>query len=379
MTNTQPVGFWSYTHRDDRLDGGRIARLSEQIANAFEIITGEPLEIFLDKKSLEWGDAWRMRLDSALTSTTFLIPIVTPKFLMSQECRREVITFAGHAASLGLDELLLPIHYVNVPQLTHEAEERPADEVVELISKRQWVDWRELRLEDEDSPAYRKAVHELARRLAEILDSAPPALPVEITPLNQTEEEPPGFIEIMAEMEEALPAWHETVQQFAGIIASIGEESNWAASEIAASDTRGGGFAGRMRVADELATRLADPVEKVDALGSKYWAELAAIDPGVIGIIRRASEEDISVEDEEAARTFFKEIKELAGVTTTTTAQLQEFSNSVGGAAQGSRRLRPQFRTIQAAVQKVIDSQTIINEWSRMVDDIDLGDEGHQR
>ncbi|MFJ5799583.1 molecular chaperone Tir [Streptomyces decoyicus] len=375
MTDAQPIGFWSYTHRDDHLDGGRIVRLSEQIANAFEIITGDPLEIFLDKKSLEWGDAWRMRLDSVLTGTTFLIPIVTPKFLMSQECRREVITFAGHAASLSLDELLLPIHYVNVPQLTQEAEDHPADEVVELISKRQWVDWRELRLEDEDSPAYRKAVHELARRLAEILDTAPPAQPVELAPLNQVEEEPPGFIEIMAEMEEALPAWYETVQQFAEIIASIGEESTWAAVEIAASDARGGGFTGRMRVAEELATRLAEPVEKVDALGSKYWTELAAIDPGVIGIIRRASEEDIPPEDREAARSFFKEIKELAGVTTTTTAQLKEFSNSVGGAAQGSRRLRPKFRTIQAAVQKVIDSQTIINEWSRMADDVDLGDD----
>ncbi|MEU7277548.1 TIR domain-containing protein [Streptomyces sp. NPDC045431] len=378
MTNAQPVGFWSYTHRDDHLDGGRIVRLSERIANAFEIITGEPLEIFLDKKAIEWGDAWRMRLDSALTGTTFLIPIVTPKFLMSQECRREVITFAGHAASLGLDELLLPIHYVNVPQLTQDAEEHPADEVVELISRRQWVDWRELRLEDEDSPAYRKAVHDLARRLADIINTAPPALPIELAPLNQAEEEPPGFIEIMAEMEEALPAWYETVQQFSESIASIGEESSWAAAEFAASDARGGGFAGRMRVTEELATRLAEPVEKVDALGSKYWSELAAIDPGVIGIIRRASEEDISPEDREAARVFFKEIKELAGITATTTSQLQEFSNSIEGATQGSRRLRPQFRSIQAAVQKVIDSQTIINEWSRMADDVDLGGDDHQ-
>ncbi|MFD6989061.1 toll/interleukin-1 receptor domain-containing protein [Streptomyces sp. NPDC059943] len=375
MTNEQPAGFWSYTRRDDQLDGGRITRLSERIANAFEIITGEPLEIFIDKKSIEWGDAWRARLDSALTGTTFLIPIVTPKFLQSQECRREVIKFAGHAASLGLEELLLPIHYVNVPQLAHEVENQPADEVVELIARRQWVDWRELRLEDEDSPAYRQAVHKLATKLAEILENAPPATPVEIASPNQNEEDPPGFLEIMAEMEATLPAWQDTVQQFSAIIELIGTETQQATDEISLSDSRGGGFAGRMRVTEELTNRLTGPVRKVDELGTKYWAELSTIDPGVIGIIRQSSQSNLSTEDKESAREFFKVIQELAGVTRGTSAQLQSFSDNVGAAAQGSRQLRPQFRTIQAAVQKVIDGQAIIDEWSRMIGDMEEGEE----
>jgi TIR domain len=375
MEKAQPGGFWSYTHRDDQLDRGRITRLSECIASAFEIVTGEPLKIFVDKKSIEWGDAWRMRLDSALTGTTFLIPVITPNFLRSQECRRELITFTGHAASLGLEDLLLPIHYVNVPQLTQGAKDQPADEVVELIARRQWVDWRELRLEDEDSPAYRQAVHKLALRLAEIIETAPPPVPVEVTPPGQGDEESPGFIEVMAEMEEALPAWLDTVQQFAETIALIGEVTQWAAGEMTASDSRGGGFAGRMRVTQELASRLSEPVEKVDALGTKYWAELSAIDPGVISFIRRVAEEDLSVEDKQLARDFFKEIQELSSVTQGSTVQLKDFSDSVGEAAQGSSRLRPQFRTIQAAVQKVIDGQTIIDEWSRIIGEIDLGDD----
>ncbi|MFD9567561.1 TIR domain-containing protein [Streptomyces sp. NPDC059994] len=375
MTTAQPVGFWSYTHRDDQLDGGRITRLSERIASAFEIITGDPLGIFLDKRSIEWGDAWRVRLDSALTSTTFLIPIITPKFLKSQECRREVITFSGHAASLGLHELLLPIHYVNVPQLTQGAEGQPADEVVEILARRQWVDWRELRLDDEESPAYRQAVHELALRLAEIIETAPPPMPVEVTPSSQDDEELPGFIEIMAEMEGALPTWQDTIQRFAEIITLIGEETQWAAGEMTASDSRGGGFAGRMRVTQALATRLSGPAEEVDALGAKYWTELAAIDPGVIGFIRRIAEEDLSAEDKQVARDFFKEVEQLVSATRESAMQLQGFSDSVGEAAQGSSRLRPQFRKIQAAVQKVIDSRTIVDEWSRMIDDIDIGDD----
>ncbi|WP_405831891.1 toll/interleukin-1 receptor domain-containing protein [Streptomyces sp. NBC_01176] len=373
MTAEQPAGFWSYTHRDDHLDGGRIVRLSERIASAFEMITGEPLEIFLDKRSIEWGDAWRARLDSALTGTTFLIPVVTPKFLKSQECRREVIKFAGHAASLGLDELLLPIHYVNVPQLTQGVDGEPTDEIVELISRRQWVDWRDLRLEDEDSPVYRQAVHKLALKIADVLETAPPARPVEVTQQDEATEEPPGFIEVMAQAEAALPTWLQIVEKFGLVIAEIGAESSWATEEMNNSDARGGGFAGRMRVAEQLSVRLSEPVENVDALGSEYWSTLSSIDPGIIGFIRHVGESDLTPEDRQVARDFFKEIVQLATVTKETTAQLQEFSDNIGGAARSSSRLRPQFRTIQAAVQKVIDSQTVLDEWNRMIDETDLG------
>ncbi|MCX5014250.1 toll/interleukin-1 receptor domain-containing protein [Streptomyces sp. NBC_00555] len=372
MAKAQPAGFWSYTHRDDQLDGGRIIRLSERIAHAFEIITGEPLEIFLDKKSIEWGDAWRGRLDSALTATTFLIPVVTPKFLNSQECRREVITFAGHAASLGLEELLLPILYVDVPQLAGSSGTEPDDEVVELIARRQWVDWRDLRLEDEDSPQYRKAVHKLALRLSEISEAAPPPTPLQPAGAKDSSEDPLGFIEIMAEMEQAFPAWVDTFEQFSGVIAHIGEQTGWATSEMTNSDSTGGGFTGRVRVTEELASRLVKPVGEVDALGAKYWAELASIDPGIIRFIRYAAETDLSIEDQQNVREFFKGVNGLAYASMRITRKAQGFSKSVAGIAEGNRRLRPQFKTIQAAVQKFIDGQTIIDEWSRMIRDLDL-------
>ncbi|MFJ8230528.1 TIR domain-containing protein [Streptomyces sp. NPDC094448] len=374
MTNAQPAGFWSYTHRDDQLDSGRIARLSERIANEFEIITGEPLEIFLDNRSIEWGDAWRMRLDTALTGTTFLIPVITPNFLKSQECRREVIKFSGHAASLGLDELLLPIHYVNVPQLAHGSDDHPSDEVVQLIARRQWVDWRELRLEDEASPVYRQAVHRLALKISEVLESAPPARPVEMVQQSLTaDDEPLGFLELMAEAETVLPAWVGIAQRFPDVISAINQETSWAAEEMIKSDARGGGFAGRMRVTEQLSERLAEPVAQVEVLGGQYWSALASIDPGIQGFIRRAGEEDLSSEDKQAVREFFRQIQALALTSITTTAQLQGFSDSMEGVTQLSSHLKPRLRTIQAAVQKMIDGHTVIDEWRRLIGETDLG------
>lgn len=214
----------------------------------------------------------------------------------------------------------------------------------------------------------------LALRLSEIIESAPPPTPVQPPGTNDSTEDAPGFVEAMAEMEQALPSWLDTIQQFAGIITLIGEQTSWASNEMTASDARGGGFAGRVRVTEELASRLADPVETVDALGAKYWAELASIDPGVISFVRQAADGDLSVEDRNVAQDFFRAVNELADVTRETTENLRGFSDSVAGAAEGSRLLRPQFRTIQSSVQKVIDSQTIIDEWVRLIGETDLKD-----
>ncbi|WP_328438543.1 TIR domain-containing protein [Streptomyces sp. NBC_00444] len=366
MNAIGPAGFWSYTHRDDQLDGGRIRRLAEAIAHAFEITTGDELYVFVDNTSIAWGEQWRARLDSALTSTTFLIPIVTPKFLKSQECRREIITFSSHAASLGLDDLILPIHYVNVPQLT---EENPSDEVVQLISRRQWVDWRQLRLEDEDSPDYRQAVNQLALRLKRILETPPASGPI-IIPTSATETDQPGFLDSLAEMEVALPEWGETVQEFGKVLESLNTKTQESATLLHQSDARGGGFAGRLRVTNALAAELSEPVEKLTELGSRYSSELSRIDPGIITMIRMIGEGEVTQEEEESAREIFGQLTGVIVAARQAVANLEGLSEGAKVMATGSRALRPLMNSIQTAVQQVIDGQTMIEEWARMIDEL---------
>ncbi len=108
------AGFWSYAHDDDILDGGAILELAHAIEEEYNLLSGEPLELFVDRSSIAWGDKWRERIDSALSQTTFFIPIITPRYFTRTECRRELLEFAGKAKSLGVDELLLPILYVEV-------------------------------------------------------------------------------------------------------------------------------------------------------------------------------------------------------------------------------------------------------------------------
>lgn len=158
--------FWSYTHEDNDRSDGRVLGLATALKDEFAVTTADELELFLDRTSLKWGDVWRERIDRALGSAPFFIAIVTPKFVRSEECRKELIAFSGEAKSRGFDRLLLPILYIDVPGLSEDSD----DEVLALIARTQFVDWTKLRLLDPKDPKVLQAINELALRVRDLQD-----------------------------------------------------------------------------------------------------------------------------------------------------------------------------------------------------------------
>ncbi|EFF91571.1 hypothetical protein SSTG_01890 [Streptomyces sp. e14] len=361
----QAVGFWSYTHKDDELNRGRIRELAKRIADEYEAITAEKIRIFVDKENLDWGAEWDSRIKAALAGTTFFIPVVTPAFFKSLDCRREVLTFSGHAKSLGLSELLLPILYVSVPGLEKDS----PDEVKSLIANCQYEDWTKLRLEDEESPAYRKAVARLAERLVAILERTLPVASKNEQDIESQEPEEATLVEVMAQMEEAFPRWVEVINEFAAVMESIGNEATGASEEIHQSDARGGGFAGRLRVSHQLAERIAEPVERFHALGNQYSTELVNVDPGVLTLIREARLQALSDEDRKQMNEFFSSVKGAVAASRANISSLREFSESVGSLKGLSKAMRPLAVKMESAVRQVLDGQAILDEWERLIDE----------
>ncbi|MBV7701009.1 toll/interleukin-1 receptor domain-containing protein [Streptomyces sp. TRM70350] len=366
--NPSPAGFWSYTHRDDEIEEGRIRRLASKIANEFEGITADEFDVFIDKKDIRWGDEWRKRIDSALTGSTFFMPIITPRFLKSEECRREILTFIGHAKSLGLQELLLPILYFDVPQLR---EPDSSDEVVALIAERQYMDWTKLRLEDEDSPAYRKEVNRLAARLVEIIEQTAEVEPPPILLPDSTDtDDEPGMLELMADAESALPGWAQVMEDFNVTVREVGERVTRANEESARSDARGGGFAGRLRIMNELSKDLKDPVDRMSQLGNDYSATIVTIDPGVLGLIRMVEEEGVTAENAEQVGNFFTVIRTAGAQNRFMVESVQEFANTLTDTSNLSKSMRPVIKKMRASLQHFMDGKAVWDEWDRRISEV---------
>ncbi|MEU9042418.1 MULTISPECIES: toll/interleukin-1 receptor domain-containing protein [unclassified Kitasatospora] len=197
--------FWSYAHRDNEFDHGRILRLADLIKREYVMRTQRELELFTDRTHISWGEDWRDRLDSGLHKTTFFIPIITPGYFRSVECRRELLTFSANSTSLGIQQLVLPILYVDTPELDLEDS---LNEAVSLVKRMQWEDWRQLRFDAEDSPSHRRGVSRIVNRLMEITAQvesqqahAHPGDLMDIDDLG------PSTVDTVAALEKAIAQW----------------------------------------------------------------------------------------------------------------------------------------------------------------------------
>lgn len=202
--------FWSYARLDDKNDQGRIQELAEHVKNAYCLITGDDLILFLDSESIAWGEAWRARIENALNSSTFFIPLLTPTYFKRKECRREFMEFYTQAQSRNVLKLMLPITYLKVPNFN----EQNRDEHVAAASRVQCIDFSEIRLKDSTSSDYRLAVNGIAARLAELREDIQ-KFESSVKQFNSGGNEDPdlGLMDRVKIIETLLPEWLEAVEE----------------------------------------------------------------------------------------------------------------------------------------------------------------------
>ena len=168
MSRESAQAFWSYVHADDEAERGLIVGLARALRAEYELITGGGrLELYVDRDDIAWGSNRRGELDRAVRAAGFFVPIITPRYFLSTECRLELDYFQSRAKAAGALKLLLPIYYASVPELDHR--EKPADPAMRAIHDIHREDWRAIRFQDPSWPHYREAVNRMAARIAQVV------------------------------------------------------------------------------------------------------------------------------------------------------------------------------------------------------------------
>ena len=162
MPQRAPAAFFSYVHADDEYDRG-ITQLHAALEGEARLQIGTEFPIFLDRDDLLWGDNWKQRIDESLDTVSLLIPVITPAFFRSPECRRELERFVEREETLARSDLVWPIYYVHAPEMDEPGDDR----IAQLLASRQYADWRELRFEPFTSPTVRQRLAVLAAHLRE--------------------------------------------------------------------------------------------------------------------------------------------------------------------------------------------------------------------
>jgi F-box protein 11 len=87
--------------------------------------------------------------------------VITPGYMTSDYCRKELQRFLERERRLGRNDLILPIMYVETPALTRE-EQRERDPLAQEFANRQWINWKDLRFEPWKNPAVGRRLEQMA-------------------------------------------------------------------------------------------------------------------------------------------------------------------------------------------------------------------------
>jgi formylglycine-generating enzyme len=163
----EPIGFWSYSTIDDRSSSGHLSRLRVRLRNALQLNVGrQEVIIFQDVAAIPHGTEWEQEIQKALDKSSFMIPIVTPGFLQSNWCCKEVLRFREREQQLGRADLIFPFIYIRTDDVDPDREDECySKEVFHLLRSRQRFDFWDLRYHDVESPDVHRRIGTLADSL----------------------------------------------------------------------------------------------------------------------------------------------------------------------------------------------------------------------
>lgn len=150
--------FISYTRTKDTF--GAVNTFYAHLLN--ELRMRDPAaDVFLDTKNLIPGDHFPDELEKQLQLSDVLIVLLSPAWLKSSWCRRELLSFTNQLADSGKSRRIVPVLWIDTPEVITGS----SDPIAALLANINRVDWRALRHNNSNSPEYCACLDELATNL----------------------------------------------------------------------------------------------------------------------------------------------------------------------------------------------------------------------
>jgi hypothetical protein len=359
------AGFWSYSHQDDERDNHGVTRLASRISDEFALVTGETLTLFVDRNDIRWGDEWRRRINAALAETTFFIPIITPLYFKREECIRELVSFVGQAQSLGAVELVMPILYIAVPGLSEDSTE----EARALIARMHYIDWREIRLSGENSSEYRRGVHEIAMRLAEIStqyeqrDTGPA--------FAQATDEEEGIIDLLAALEGKMPGLREVVDKIRTAADQLQAITDPYAERLRKGERAGVSAGAKLSIIHDFSVDAEPVIRRTVEAAEAYSSLTIDIDPVILTLFRKLETFPELVNVETDVLRTLSPIPDIwrwihEGRTKLSVSQWDEFVKAYKGMSKDLARIS---RLADAGLRLAIPADALVENWNNKLSD----------
>jgi len=156
------LAFLSYASVDNSSPELFITHLRSSLELEYLKLTGAKLKIFMDT-GISKGMRWEEQISHAIADSRMFILVLTPNYLHSSFCRRELFEFA----KTHPERPIVPVHYIDVEKMS-DNRELSKNRARAMIGRYQWDDWRQLRLVSFRNKKVREQVTQLARTISEL-------------------------------------------------------------------------------------------------------------------------------------------------------------------------------------------------------------------
>jgi hypothetical protein len=157
--------FISYTREKDSYDHV-VSTFRDRLLNELKL-RKRTSDLFMDKSLISAGANFSLAIDKALAESDVLIVLLSPAWLESEWCRRELERFVDFKSGQGRFPAVLPLLWVTVDLKAY-----PNDQLVSFLTPIQYRDWRNLRKKKWDSFALRDELDKLAEALFALAKSS---------------------------------------------------------------------------------------------------------------------------------------------------------------------------------------------------------------
>jgi predicted nucleotide-binding protein len=173
-----------------------------------------------------------------------------------------------------------------------------------------------------------------------------------------------GFLELLADMEEAMPEATEIMTELAVDVQALGDLTRKATGEMTESDERGLGSRGRLAVAIRYAENLQPLAEKTELLVDQFSERINRVEGGVLWMFDRIESGPLSSEERAVAQTLLDTMVKAGGAAGESIASTQKMIDAMEVASKSARPLRTVTTRLMAAYRQLVLMMAQFETWS---------------
>ena len=341
--------FVSYVHADDEYLNGAMTAFVTALEKAYEFLYARKLQVFLDRTSIKWGQAWSEAIDDAVQKTDFFLALVTPSYLRNKACRDEINSFN---ATHHVDGLLLSLIWVPIEVSSATSEDDP---VVTLIREHQYENGQLLTRLDPASMDFRLEVERLAEQLHKTISEreqiATDVLSMVDTGADRgSGDDVSGLLDDLMELETKVNVLNSTADQFIIAFQALATEFE----TIDPNRLQGSSMISELASFKHRADPLAVNLESFSSLMGKEWQnileliEIMIVKAGDVGL------------GEDITRQVCDMLVQVSGMII---GDQDNVINLIHQLGTMSRFLRPTSRSIGAALRTIDGIRDSARSW----------------